>query len=146
MKDNDQITLGLLVEYINHIDEPEFTTLEDLYRDGYQVQYQYPEKNEIFWDYVTFSDLTEKIEIKTLESSEIVNLLLYSFDVEKISDLTRILKKEQREIVDHYKKSSNLSKEIIVLCGKKIIDGNHRALSAALTKQSIRSVNVADID
>ena len=53
---------------------------------------------------------------------------------------------DQKEIVNKYMMDSNLGDTTIVLSGDRIIDGNHRALAAALRKLSVNSIDLSDLD
>jgi hypothetical protein len=53
---------------------------------------------------------------------------------------------EQRDIVHRYESDPSLSTKIIVMSDGRIIDGNHRALAAALKGVSIQSVDISELD
>jgi hypothetical protein len=72
--------------------------------------------------------------------------LLGQYRVEHIDELVDILKDEQKDIIERYRSDPTLSDKIIVIAGGRIIDGNHRALAAALNGVSIKYVDVAELD
>jgi len=52
----------------------------------------------------------------------------------------------QVEILEKYMNDPNLSNKIIVISGSRIIDGNHRALAAAMKGVPINYIDLADLE
>lgn len=115
------------------------TTLSSLYKGNY------PDRQDAFWDEVTPYELDIPIEIKQLSVHNIGIMLMSQYRIEHIDELFDKMDDDQLAIVDHYKKDPMLSNRVIVISGHRIIDGNHRALAAYLTKQPIRYVNLIDL-
>lgn len=113
-------------------------TLDKLYSGDY------PERDEIFWDYVSQSDLNRDLEVQTLSPNRLNMLLLSQYRAEHIDDITDMMDEEQAEIVNHYRENPNLSNSIIVVANDRIIDGNHRALAATLNHMPIKYVDLDD--
>jgi hypothetical protein len=55
-----------------------------------------------------------------------------------------MMDEDQAQIVDQYRATPNLRNSIIVVANGRIIDGNHRALAAALNHESIKYVDLDD--
>ena len=106
----------------------------------------YPDRDEIFWDYVSQSDLDHELEVKKLSPNRLNILLLSQYRAEHIDEITDMMDDERTEIVDQYRENPNLSDSIIVVANGRIIDGNHRALAAALNGAPIKYVDIDDID
>lgn len=70
--------------------------------------------------------------------------LCEQYNVEFIEDLFERMSEEQHEIVNNYIEDPNLSNKIIVLDNGYIVDGNHRAIAAALTKRPIKYVDIGE--
>ena len=102
----------------------------------------YPDHDEIFWNYVSKSDLNTKFEVEKLSPMKLDILLLSQYRVEHIDEIVDMLKDEQIEIINDYRSSPNLSDSIIVLANNRIIDGNHRALAAALNHVPIKYIDL----
>ena len=115
-------------------------TLSQLYSDGL------PDRDELFWEYVGNMDLDKPLEVRTMSKSTLMVLLLSQYRVEHIDELTSRLNGERRRILQGYMKNPNLSGEVIVICDNRILDGNHRALAAALKGVSIQYVNLSDFE
>ena len=115
-------------------------TLSQLYSDGL------PDRDELFWEYVGSMDLDTPLEVRTMPKQTVMILLLSQYRVEHIDELTSRLNGERRRILQGYMKNPNLSNEVIVICDGRILDGNHRALAAALKGVSIQYVNLSDLE
>ena len=102
----------------------------------------YPDHDEIFWNYVSNSDLNTKFEVEKLSPMKLDILLMSQYRVEHIDEIVDMLKDEQIEIINDYRSSPNLSDSIIVVANNRIIDGNHRALAAALNNVSIKCIDL----
>lgn len=117
-----------------------YTTLKDIYKGDY------PDRRDIFWDYVTPSDLNRSLKIYTIRPIELRILLTSQYRAESLYDLVDMIHDERLEILKNYRENPNLSDLIIVMANDRIIDGNHRALAAALNNVSIRYVSLNDLD
>ncbi len=115
----------------------ETTTLNQLYKNGK------PDHNETIWDYGTMI-WDNEYEIETINPRKLEMFLCDQYDVEFIEDLFERMSEEQHEIVDNYIKDPNLSNQIIVMDNGFIVDGNHRAIAAALTKRPIKYIDISD--
>jgi hypothetical protein len=115
-------------------------TLDKLYSGDY------PDRDELFWDYVSQSDLNRELEIQTLSPMKLEILLLSQYRAEHLDDIVDMMDEEQAEIVDKYRANPNLSNSIIVIANNRIIDGNHRAMAAALNHAPIKYVDLDDYE
>ena len=120
--------------------EQKKTTLNKIYSG------EFPDRNELFWEFVSPSDLDKPIEVQTMPKHKLMFQILGQYGVEHIEEIEDMLKDEQREIVDHYIKDPTLSNQIIVIADNKIIDGNHRALAAAIKGVPINYVELDSLD
>jgi hypothetical protein len=102
----------------------------------------YPDRDEMFWDYVSQLDLNRELEVQTLSPNRLNILLLSQYRAEHIDEIVDMLDEEQAEIVDEYRTNPNLPNSIIVVANNRIIDGNHRALAAALNNSPIKYVDL----
>jgi hypothetical protein len=118
----------------------EYTTLKDIYKGDY------PDRQDVFWDFVTPSDLNRSLKIYSIRPIELRITLTSQYRVESLYDLLDMVKDERLDIVKRYRKHPNLSDFIIVMANNRVIDGNHRALAAALNNVSIRYVSLNDLD
>lgn len=116
------------------------TTLRTLYDD------KYPDRDEEFWNHVRPSDFNTKLTIHTMSRHLLQIQLLSQYRVEHLDEITDMLSDEQQEIIEKYMNDATLSNRIIVLSDNRIIDGNHRALAAALSDQSIKYVDLSELD
>ena len=115
----------------------ETTTLTQLYGDNK------PERNETIWDYGTMI-WDDPFEIEIISPRKLDMYLCDQYNVEFIEDLFERMSEEQHEIVDNYINDPNLSNKIIVLDNGYIVDGNHRAIAAALTKRPIKYIDIGE--
>lgn len=120
----------------HHLRE-EITTINNIYKGDY------PSKTDHFWYAVPSMILDDEFEIHTLSPFKARILLTGYYQVEHIDEIVDLLKPEQKEVLNHYI-NSDLSQEIIILAGNRIIDGNHRALAAALSNQPIKYINIEE--
>lgn len=110
-------------------------TLEKLYGG------EYPDRDEKFWNFISGSDLEKPLEVQTMQRHILQSMLLNQYGVEHVEELEDMLNDDQKEIIDHYLNSPNLSSEVIVISDGQIIDGNHRALAAVLKGLPINYVS-----
>ena len=116
------------------------TTLAKLYNGNY------PDRDETFWDYVSPSEFNTPLDIQTLARHIVMITLLSQYRVEHIDDVMDMLDDDRKELVQSYVDDPALSSKVIVLANDRIIDGNHRALAAAIKGVPINYVDLADLD
>lgn len=114
-------------------------TLKKLYNG------QYPDRDELFWDYVQTNDLDKELNIHILNPMKLKIILQSQYRVEDIEEIFDMLDDDRLELIDNYRKNPNLSNSIIVVSDNRIIDGNHRAFASALNNQKINYVNLDDL-
>jgi hypothetical protein len=115
-------------------------TLQDLYKGDF------PDRDETFWDYVRPDEFNTPLEIKTIPKHKLQILLQSQYRVEHLDELLDLMDEDQIEVLEKYKNDPNLSNKIIVISGDRIIDGNHRALSAAMKGVPIRYIDLSDLE
>lgn len=113
------------------------TTLTQLY------QQETPDDDEAIWDYGTMIWDTP-FEIKQISPNELSTFLRGQYDVYDLQELFSKMSKKQERIIKKYSKDPNLSSYIIVLDDGYIVDGNHRAIAAALTGKTLRYIDLSD--
>lgn len=111
-------------------------TLRQLY------QGQFPNDDEMIWNYVSDSDFDTPFTVDTINPVKLSLFLTSQYQVEHIDELFDMMDDEQREIIDHYRNSSSLADQVIVMADGRIVDGNHRALAAVLTKTPIKYIDI----
>ena len=116
------------------------TTLSKLYNG------QYPDRDELFWDYVQKDDLNKELTVHTFSPMKLKILLQSQYRVEDVEEIFDMLDDDRLEIIDHYKKDPNLSQSIIVVANNRIVDGNHRAFASALNNSKINYVDLDDLE
>ena len=126
--------------YLMKEDAGNTTTLAQLYGGNY------PDRDETFWDYVSQSELDKPLSVQTMQRHLVPIMLLSQYRAEHIDDITDMLDDEQQEIVQSYVNDPVLSSKIIVVADNRIIDGNHRALAAAIKGVPINYVDLSDLD
>ena len=116
------------------------TTLSSLYNGNY------PDRDETFWDYVSTGELNKPLDIQTLARHKVMITLLGQYRAEHIDDVIDMLDDDRKELVQSYVDDPALSSKVIVLADHRIIDGNHRALAAAIKGVPINYVDLADLE
>jgi hypothetical protein len=116
------------------------TTLAQLYGGDY------PDRDETFWDYASPNEFATPLAIQTLARHKVMIMLLGQYRAEHIDEITDMLDDEQQEIVQAYTTDPALSSKVIVLAGDRIVDGNHRALAAAIKGVPINYIDLADLE
>jgi hypothetical protein len=116
------------------------TTLNNIYGG------HFPDRDEEFWDYVTPRELGQALTVETMQKHKVLIMLLSQYRAEHIDDITDMLDDDQQEIVQSYINDPALSSKTIVVANNKIIDGNHRALAAAIKGVPINYVDLAELD
>ena len=116
------------------------TTLNNMYGG------HFPDRDETFWDYVTPRELGQALTVETMQKHKVLIMLLSQYRAEHIDDITDMLDDDQQEIVQSYVNDPTLSSKTIVVANNKIIDGNHRALAAAIKGVPINYVDLAELD
>ena len=101
-----------------------------------------PDRDEMIWDYIGNNEFDIPLMVEIMPKHKLMITLLSQYRAEHIDEIYDLLEPDQEEIVDHYKSDPNLSNSIIIVADGKIIDGNHRALAAALTNRSIKYVDL----
>ena len=120
--------------------KPGTITLDQIY-DG-----QMPDRDEHIWNYVSRNDFNIPFTINTIQPISLRSMLEIQYGVDDIEDLFHKMQPEQEEIVQHYVNNPDLSKQIIILHKDRVVDGNHRALAAALAKKPIRYIDISEDD
>lgn len=115
-------------------------TLHDLYKGNF------PDRDEMFWDYVRNNELKTPLEIRTLPKYKLQILLQSQYRVEHLDELIDMMDEDQKEILQQYVADPNLINKIIIISDNKIIDGNHRALAAAIKGVPIKYVDLSDLE
>ena len=118
----------------------EETTLNQIYRGGL------PDRDELIWEYIGNQDLDKPLEVQMMPTYKLMIQLLSQYHVEHIDELTSQLKGSRKQILKDYMKDPGLSDNIIVICDGRIVDGNHRAVAAALKGVPIHYVDLNDLD
>ncbi len=116
------------------------TTIAQLYKGNY------PDRDETFWDYVSPSEFDTPLTIQTLPRHKVLIMLLGQYRAEHIDEITDMLDDDRKELVQSYVDDPQLSSKVIVLSGGRIIDGNHRALAAAIKGVPINYIDLADLE
>lgn len=116
------------------------TTLNQLYNGNY------PGRDEQLWNWVGLVDLDKPLNINRMSAQMLRSMLETQYHVDSYDDLVERLDADRRKLLKRYMNDQQLSNSIIVLCNDRVIDGNHRALAAALRGSTIRYVDVADLD
>ncbi len=116
------------------------TTLRQLYGGNY------PDRDEEFWDYVSSSDFDKPLTIETMAKHKVLIMLLSQYRAEHIDDITDMLDDDQQAIVQSYTNDPALASKIIVVANNRIIDGNHRALAAAIKGVPINYVDLSELE
>jgi len=116
------------------------TTLNNMYGG------HFPDRDEEFWDYVTPRELGQALTVETMQKHKVLIMLLSQYRAEHIDDITDMLDDDQQEIVQSYVNDPSLASKTIVVANNKIIDGNHRALAAAIKGVPINYVDLAELD
>ena len=129
-------------ENISILDESDTNTicLNDLYKGNF------PDHDELFWNFVSESDLNIPFHIQKMSPQQIKFTLLSHYQVETIDELLDMLEddEDRKELISKYSNDPNLEDQIIVVHNGVIIDGNHRALAAAISKKSIHFIDVSE--
>jgi hypothetical protein len=116
------------------------TTLNKLY-DG-----NFPERDESFWDEVRPDEFDNELEVKIMPKYKLAIMLQSQYRVEHLDEILDMMDEDQQEILHRYMNDPSLSEKVILLSGDRIIDGNHRALAAAMKGVPINYVDLADLD
>ena len=116
------------------------TTLNNMYGG------HFPDRDEEFWDYVTPRELGQALTVETMQKHKVLIMLLSQYRAEHIDDITDMLDDDQQEIVQSYVNDPALSSKTIVVANNRIIDGNHRALAAAIKGVPINYVDLSELD
>lgn len=116
----------------------ETTTLDRIYHGSR------PDHDEMIWNFVGDSDFDTEFPIETINPTKLSLYLRSQYHIEDLEELFDMMDEDQEILVNHYMKEPNLSNEIIVMYDGKIIDGNHRALAAALTNKPIRYIDIGE--
>lgn len=116
------------------------TTLNKLYNGNF------PDRDESFWDEVRPHEFDNELEVKIMPKHKLSIMLQSQYRVEHLDEILDMMDEDQQEILQRYMNDPNLSNKIILLSGDRIIDGNHRALAAALKGVPIKYVDLADLD
>ncbi len=113
-------------------------TLSDIYKNNY------PDHDEVIWNYVGDSDFDIPFTIQTINPNKLNIYLTSQYSIEHIEELFDMMDEDQKETVEHYENDPTLSDQIIVMSDGRIIDGNHRALAAVLSNRPIKYIDVSE--
>ena len=109
-------------------------------------QGNYPDRDESFWDYVQSNELDTPLAVQRVQPYKLRIMLLSQYRAEHIDEILDMIDDDRTELIAKYQNDPSLSDKVIVLCDGRIIDGNHRALAAALGNKPINYVDLADLE
>lgn len=115
-------------------------TLKNLYGNSL------PDRDESFWDHVRPRELEKPLAVQTMPAYKLKFMLLGQYRAEHLDEIVDLIDPDRLELIDKYRNDKRLSDKIIVIMNDSIIDGNHRALAAALENKPINYVDLADLD
>jgi hypothetical protein len=117
-------------------------SLNDIYGD---IEYDIPE-SEALYSAIDPEMGDIQIPIKTLSPDQLLKLTTYQDDTTVFQAYKDFADREQKQIVNHYKKNRNeLHENPIVIDNNTALDGYHRIIAAILTQQSLKVLDVSDI-
>ena len=109
-------------------------------------QGDYPGRDELFWDYVNQSEIDTPLTVQRVQPYKLRIMLLSQYRAEHIDEILDMIDDDRAELIAKYQNDPSLSDKVIVLCDGRIIDGNHRALAAALSNKPINYIDLADLE
>ena len=111
-------------------------TMDELYPDGF-------ERGEILNDFVTPSEMSIELPIKTMTAKE-ASKLEAPFSSENILDVynDHATSSQKKLVKDKMKKFDK--NRIVVIENKTVLDGNHHVIAAILSNNSIKYVDLMD--
>ena len=115
-------------------------SLRDLYNGDF------PDRDELFWDYVRQNEIDTPLAIHQLPAYKLKIMLLSQYRAEHIDEILDMVDSDRSDLIAKYQNDPSLSNKVIVLCDGRIIDGNHRALAAALGNKPINYIDLADLE
>lgn len=136
---NNLVSGPLFVTSSTSINESK-TTINKLYAGNF------PDRDESFWDEVNPDEFDIPLEVKVMPKHRLSIMLQSQYRVDQLEEILDMMDKDQKKILRHYMNDPNLSSKVILLSGDRIIDGNHRALAAAMKGVSINHVDLADLE
>ena len=113
-------------------------TLNDLYHDNY------PDRDELIWNFVGKNDFDIPFTVRKINPLDLEELIIDNYGVDDIQDLFKKMQPDQEEIISDYQNDPALSQHTIILSGRRIVDGNHRALAAVLANKPIKFIDVSE--
>jgi hypothetical protein len=116
------------------------TTINKLYAGNF------PDRDESFWDEVRHDEFDIPLEVKVLSKHMLSIMLQSQYRVEHLDEILDMMDEDQQEILQRYMSDPSLSNKVILVSGDRIIDGNHRALAAAMKGVPIHYVDLADLE
>ena len=128
------------MRYKEFITESQQTTINKLYQGNF------PDRDESFWDEVKPSEFDQPLSVKVMPKYKLAIMLQSQYRVEHLDEIIDMMDEEQQEVLQRYIDDPTLSSKVILLSGDRIIDGNHRALAAAMKGVPINYVDLADLE
>lgn len=117
-------------------------SINDIYGD---IEYNIPE-SEALYNAIDPEMGDIQIPIKTLSPDQLLKLTTYKDDTTVFQAYKDFADRDQKQIVNHYKKNRNeLHETPIVINNNTALDGYHRIIAAILTKQSLKVLDISDI-
>lgn len=116
------------------------TTLNQLYGGDF------PDRDELIWNFVGNQDFDVPLKVKLLSADRIETMLLDTYGVDELRDLFRKMQPSQEATIEYYKNDPSLSSHTIIVNKRIIVDGNHRALAAAIKGVPINYVDLSELD
>lgn len=107
---------------------------------------QLPARDENIWNHVSKWEFDIPFDIHTMQPYKLKLQLLSQYQQETIDEVLDLIDDpDRKELVVNYSLNPKLSDQIIVIADDMIVDGNHRALAAALTNKSIKYIDLSEI-
>lgn len=113
-------------------------TLNDLYHDNY------PDQDELLWNFVGKNDFDISFTVRKINPLDLEEIIIDNYGVDELKDLFKKMQPEQKRLISGYKNDSSLSNQVIVMSGRRILDGHHRALASVLAKKPIKFIDVGE--
>lgn len=115
-------------------------SLRDLYNGDF------PDRDELFWEYVRPGEVDTPLTIHQLSAAELKIMLLSQYRAKNLGKILGMIDGDRTGLITQYQNDPSLSNKVVVVCDDLIIDGNHRALAAALGNKPINYIDLADLE
>lgn len=132
------MTIRTHISIVEHYLSEGTVKLTDIYSDD-----ELNDVSEVIHAYIDDDTISKEFTVRTLSAEEAKNLWTHRGDMSVIEAFKHFADKEQKTRVREKMKNFDPNR-IVVLDGRKVLDGNHQVVAAILSDNEMKYIDIGD--